>query len=167
MGVTPQNVLHTTVRRNEHLARLSHDLKLMEREGSGFDRIFKVPLSQGRPAPELIERHDRVQVTIRRRILKPEVIDFIAKPDQTYQLTQGERIALGLLAQQDALTARELASALELPSIAALQPWIKRLLDLNLVRSAGRTQATRYFVHPDLLRSLEFSGRTFVVNPQR
>jgi len=38
LGVTPQNVLHTTVRRNEHLARLFHDLKLMEREGSGFDR---------------------------------------------------------------------------------------------------------------------------------
>lgn len=88
LGVTPQNVLHTTVRRNEHLARLFHDLRLMEREGSGFDKIFEVLLSQGRPAPELIERHDRVQVTIRRRILKPEVIDFIAKADQTYQLTQ-------------------------------------------------------------------------------
>ncbi len=86
LGVTPQNVLHTTVRRNEHLARLFHDLKLMEREGSGFDKIFEVLLSQGRPAPELIETHDRVQVTVRRRILKPEVIDFIAKADQTYQL---------------------------------------------------------------------------------
>ena len=84
LGVTPQNVLHTTVRRNEHLARLFHDLKLMEREGSGFDKIFEVLLSQGRPAPELIETHDRVQVTVRRRILKPEVIDFIAKADQTY-----------------------------------------------------------------------------------
>ena len=52
LGVTPQNVLHTTVRRNEHLARLFHDLKLMEREGSGFDKIFEVLLSQGRPAPE-------------------------------------------------------------------------------------------------------------------
>jgi ATP-dependent DNA helicase RecG len=119
LGVTPQNVLHTTVRRNEHLARLFHDLKLMEREGSGFDKIFEVLLSQGRPAPELIETHDRVQVTVRRRILKPEVIDFIAKADQTYQLTQRERIALGLLAQHDALTARELATTLELPSVEA------------------------------------------------
>jgi ATP-dependent DNA helicase RecG len=120
LGVTPQNVLHTTVRRNEHLARLFHDLKLMEREGSGFDKIFEVLLSQGRPAPELIETHDRVQVTVRRRILKPEVIDFIAKADQTYQLTQRERIALGLLAQHDALTARELAATLELPVDAVL-----------------------------------------------
>lgn len=162
-------MLHTTVRRNENLARLFHDLKLMEREGSGFDKIYEVLLSQGRPAPELIETHDRVQVTVRRRILKPEVIDFIAKADQTYQLTQRERIALGLLAQHDALTARELAAALELPSVDALQPWLSRLLDWNIVKSAGRTQATRYFVDPSLLRSLNFAGGTTLkrIEPHR
>jgi ATP-dependent DNA helicase RecG len=96
IGVTPTNILHTTVRRNEHLARIFHDLKLMEREGSSFDKIFEVPLSQGRPAPEVKEIHDRVVVTVRRRISKPEVIDFIASADQTYHLTQRERIALGL-----------------------------------------------------------------------
>lgn len=169
LGVTPQNVLHTTVRRNEHLARLFHDLKLMEREGSGFDKIFEVLLSQGRPIPELIETHDRVQITIKRRILKPEVIDFIAKADQTYQLTQRERIVLGLLAQHDALTARELTTALELPSIEALQPWLKRLLDWHLIQSAGRTQATRYFVEPALMRSLNFNGETTLkrIEPHR
>lgn len=169
LGVTPQNVLHTTVRRNEHLARLFHDLKLMEREGSGFDKIFEVLLSQGRPAPELIESYDRVQVTVRRRILKPEVIDFIAKADQTYQLTQRERIALGLLAQHDALTARELAAKLDLPSVEALQPWLKRLLEWQLLQSAGRTQATRYFVDPGLMRSLNFTGETTLkrIEPHR
>lgn len=169
LGVTPQNVLHTTVRRNEHLARLFHDLKLMEREGSGFDKIFEVLLSQGRPAPELIESYDRVQVTVRRRILKPEVIDFIAKADQTYQLTQRERIALGLLAQHDALTARELAAKLDLPSVEALQPWLKRLLEWQLLQSAGRTQAIRYFVDPGLMRSLNFTGETTLkrIEPHR
>ncbi len=80
-----------------------------------------------------------------------------------------ERIALGLLAQQDALTARELATALELPSVAAVQPWIRRLLEWHLVHSARRTQGTRYFVDPDLLRSLEFSGRTTLkrIEPHR
>lgn len=169
LGVTPQNILHTTVRRNEHLARLFHDLKLMEREGSGFDKMFEVLLSQGRPAPEPAERHDRVQVTVRRRIIKPEVIDFLAKADQTYQLTQRERIALGLLAQQDAMTARELVSALELPSVESLQPWLKRPLEWELVRSIGRTQATRYFIDPELLRSLDFAASTTLkrIEPHR
>jgi len=62
LGVTPQNVLHMTVRRNEHFARLFHDLKLMEREGTGFDKMYEVLLSQGRPAPKLIEGADRVEV---------------------------------------------------------------------------------------------------------
>ncbi len=169
LGVTPQNVLHTTVRRNEHLARLFHDLKLMEREGSGFDKVYEVLLSQGRPAPELIETHDRVQVTVHRRILAPRVIDFIAKADQTHQLSQRERITLGLLAQQEAMTARELAKALELPTVEALAPWLKRLLDWQLVQSSGRTQAMRYFVAPDLLRSLNFTGGTTLkrIEPHR
>lgn len=169
LGVTPQNVLHTTVRRNENLARLFHDLKLMEREGSGFDKIYEVLLSQGRPMPEVIEETDRVQVTIRRRILRPEIVDFIAKVDQTYQLTQRERITLGLLAQHDAMTARELLSALELSGADALQPWLSRLLEWNIVRNAGRTQATRYFVAPDLLRSLQFRAETTLkrIEPHR
>ncbi|MFN7204561.1 MAG: hypothetical protein ACK5U5_02645 [Burkholderiales bacterium] len=49
---------------------------------------------------------------------------------------------------------------LELSSVEALQPWLKRLLGWHLVQSAGRTQATRYFVDPSLLRSLEFTGET-------
>lgn len=169
LGVTPQNVLHTTVRRNEHLARLFHDLKLMEREGSGFDKVYEVLLSQGRPAPELTETHDRVQVTVRRRILAPRVIDFIAKADQTHQLTQRERITLGLLAQQEAMTARELVAALELPTVEALAPWLKRLLDWQLVHSSGRTQAMRYFVAPDLLQALDFQGTTTLkrIEPHR
>lgn len=169
MGVSPRNVLHTTVRRNDQMARLFHDLKLMEREGSGIDKIFEILLSQGRRAPVLTETHDRVTVTIYRRILKPEVIDFIAKADQTYQLTQRERITLGLLAQQDSMSARELMTNLELASTDAVQPWLKRLLDLQLVRSSGRTQATRYFVEPSVLHTLRFSGETTLkrIEPHR
>lgn len=169
LGVTPGNILHTTVRRNEHMARLFHDLKLMEREGSGFDKMYEVLLSQGRPVPEAREHHDPVEVTVRRRILKPRVIDFIAKADQAFQLTQRERIALGLLAQHEALTARELAHSLELPAVDALQPWLKRLIDWNLVQSTGRTQATRYFVAPEVLRSLDFASTTTLkrIEPHR
>ncbi|WP_236581741.1 ATP-binding protein [Hydrogenophaga sp. BPS33] len=169
LGVTPQNVLHTTVRRNEHLARLFHDLKLMEREGSGFDRMFEVLLSQGRPVPELVEAYDRVQVTVRRRILAPASIDFMVKAEQTYPLSQRERIALGLLAQHEAMTARELLAALELPTADALQPWLKRLLEWRLVGTVGRTQGTRYYVEPSLLRTLNFNATTTLkrIEPHR
>lgn len=160
LGVTPGNVLHASVRRNEHLARLCHDLKLMEREGSGFDAIYDVLLSQGRPAPVVEEGPDWVRVTLARTAPDRQVLMFIAKASETYPLSQRERIALGLLAQHEALTARELAFKLELSHADALRPWLGRLCEWGLVGQSGRTQATRYFVQPELLRSLAFPAVT-------
>ena len=59
-----------------------------------------------------------------------------------------------------ALTARELAAKLELGNSESLRPWLDRLCEWGLVGQSGRTQATRYFVQPDLLRSLEFPAAT-------
>lgn len=160
MGVTPGNVLHASVRRNEHLARLCHDLKLMEREGSGFDAMYDVLLSQGRPAPVVEEGADWVKVTLSRTAPDRQVLAFIAKAGESYPLTQRERIALGLLARYEALSARELSALLELPHTEALRPWLGRLCEWGLVGQSGRTQATRYFVQPELLRSLAFPAVT-------
>ncbi|MBU3679846.1 MAG: ATP-dependent DNA helicase, partial [Candidatus Kapabacteria bacterium] len=160
LGVTPDNVLHASVRRNEHLARLCHDLKLMEREGSGFDAMYDVLLSQGRPAPVVEEGADWVKVTLARTAPDRQVLAFIARASETYPLTQRERIALGLLARDDAMSARELATRLELRDAEALRPWLDRLCEWGLVDQSGRTKATRYFVQPELLRSLAFPAVT-------
>jgi len=160
LGVTPRNILHQSVRRNNELARVFHDLSLMEREGSGFDLLYEVLTSQGRPLPEVCEESDRVEITIPRRVIKPEVIDFLAKADQTFQLTQRERIALGILVQYDALTARQLAKLLELPDASAVAVWFGRLLKWEIVSQTGRTKGTRYFVAPVVLRKLDFSDQT-------
>jgi ATP-dependent DNA helicase RecG len=160
LGVTPGNVLHASVRRNEHLARLCHDLKLMEREGSGFDAMYDVLLSQGRPAPVVEEGTDWVKVTLARTAPDRQVLAFISKASQTYPLTQRERIALGLLARDDAMSARELATRLELRDAEALHSWLDRLCGWGLVGQSGRTKATRYFVQPELLRSLAFPATT-------
>ncbi len=156
LGVTPANVLHASVRRNEHLARLCHDLKLMEREGSGFDTVYDVLLSQGRPAPRVEEGPDWVRVTLTRSAPDRRVLAFITSASETYGLTQRERIALGLLAQCEALTAKELVERLELNHADQLRPWLERLCKWELVQQSGRTQATRYFVQPELLRTLAF-----------
>jgi len=160
LGVTPGNVLHASVRRNEHLARLFHDLKLMEREGSGFDAMYDVLLSQGRPAPLVEEGADWVKLTLARTAPDRQVLAFISKASETYPLTQRERIALGLLARDDAMSARELALRLEVRDADALHPWLHRLCEWGLVGQSGRTQATRYFVQPELLRSLAFPATT-------
>ena len=150
--MTPRNILHASRRRNEGLARVFHDLILMEREGSGFDLIYDLLLSKGRPVPVVEEGVDSVRVTIQRRIVKPEVMRLVTEADGRFQLTQRERIALGILAQTEGMTARELAAALEAENAVTLATWLGRLPGMGLVSSAGRTKGTRYFVDPALLK---------------
>jgi ATP-dependent DNA helicase RecG len=169
LGVTPQNVLHTTVRRNEHSGPpvprpetdgtrrqwLRQDLRgaaLARPPGTGADRNPRPCAGHGAP-PHPQTRGHRLHCQGRS--------DLPAHPARAHRP--------GLLAQHDALTARELAATLELPSTEVLQLWLKRLLEWHLVQSAGRTQATRYFVDPSLLRSLKFTGETTLkrIEPHR
>lgn len=171
LGVTPETILHASRRRNDRLATLFHDLKLMEKEGSGFDLMYDVQLSQGRSVPVTREALDSVTVTVGRRVLRPAVIRLMADADARFQLRQRERISLGLLmASSDGLTARELANRLELGGTDELRAaWLGRLLDWGLVESAGKTQATRYFVSPMLLKGEGLEGKTTLkrVEPHR
>jgi ATP-dependent DNA helicase RecG len=166
LGVTPKNILHTSRRRNDALARVFHDLKLMEREGSGFDLMYERLLASGRAVPIASEGTDSVHIVVPRRLVQPAVIRLLAEVDDRYHLMQRERIVLGLLAQTEGLLATELAERLELPDPSALRPWLGRLLDLGLLQQGGRTRATRYFVQPDLLRAAGLDGRTTLVRVQ-
>ncbi|MBN1458414.1 MAG: putative DNA binding domain-containing protein [Armatimonadetes bacterium] len=169
LGVTPRNILHASRRRNDGLARVFHDLKLMEREGSGFDLLYDRLLTSGRAAPTVSEGVDSVHVVVPRRVVHPGVIRLIADADQRHQLTQRERIALGLLGQSEGMSAAELLIALELPDTSALRPWTSRLVELGLVHTVGRTRATRYFVEPALLRNAGLDAQTTLkrIQPHR
>lgn len=167
IGVTPRNILHTTSKRNPHLAKVFYDLKLMEGEGSGFDRMYEVLLASGRPIPEVQQGDDRVAVTVRKKIARAAIVDLMVKADQTLQLSQKELITLGLLAQHEALTAIELVKVLELSRAEDLKHWIGRLKDLDVVNSRGKTKATEYFVEPEVLRTLEFQGETTLKGIER
>ncbi|HQU83134.1 MAG TPA: ATP-binding protein [Pyrinomonadaceae bacterium] len=160
LGVTPENILHKSVKRNEHLAKVFHDLKLMEREGSGFDLIYDVLLSNGKPLPKVQEGDDRVVVTIYKRIVNKPIIDFVKKADETFQLKQKERITLGLVAQNESLTAKEMTKILELNDVSELKHWLGSLVENGLIKTKGRTKGTEYFVESSLLKKLDFKGKT-------
>lgn len=152
LGVTPQTILHASRRRNDALARVFHDLGLMEREGSGYDLMYERLLAADRPPPVPVEGVDSVTVTVLRRRPRPQVVALIVDADHRFQLNQRERITLGILAQGDGLTAQELCRSLELPDADALKPWLGRLPALGVVGTSGRTRGLRYFVAPELLR---------------
>ena len=169
LGVTPKNILHASRRRNDGLARVFHDLKLMEREGSGFDLMYERLLASGRGAPTPSEGPDSVHVVVPRRILHPGVIWFLGEADRKFSLSQREKIALGLLAPTEGLSAVELAERLKLNSPPEVERWLDRLINLGLVQQAGRTKATRYFVPPDLLKASGLDHQTTLkrVSPHR
>jgi ATP-dependent DNA helicase RecG len=170
LGVTPQNILHTTVRRNDNLARIFHDLRLMEREGSGFDKIYEVLLSQGKRLPELKEGLDRVEVTVHSQILNPEIIDLLDIADRNFQLTQREKITLGLLAQQETLTTRELSEKLSVADEpGVMTSWLGRLVALELVQQTGKTSGTQYFLNPRIIQDLAIRQQTTLkrIEPHR
>lgn len=160
LGVTPANILHQTVKRNELLAKVFYDLRLMEREGSGYDLMYETLLSTGRPAPVVTEGNDRVTVTIQRRIVKREIVDLLYRADQLLALTQKERITLGIIAQHETVSVGELSAALNLPAPDATKAWLGRLVKFQVVRSKGRMKGTKYSIDPGILRTLEFKGRT-------
>lgn len=160
IGVTPENILHKTVKRNEHLAKVFYDLKLMEREGSGYDRMYEILLSNGKQVPVPSEGEDRVTVTIKKHIAKPEVVKLVSRANDEFQLRQKEIICLGLIAQHGSLSSIEFSKVLNLPQQNAIRDWLGRLPELELIKSTGKTKGVEYFVNPEFLRKLDFKGKT-------
>ena len=160
IGVTPQNILHRTIRRNEHLSKVFYDLSLMEREGLGYDRMYEVLLGSGKLPPDPIEGDDRVIVTVRKNIIRNEIVKLISRANQEFQLRQKEIICLGLIAQHITLSATEFTTILNLTQANAIREWMGRLSDLGLIKSRGKTKGMVYFVNPEFLRKAGFKGKT-------
>ena len=157
VGVTPKNILHESRRRNEHLCKVAYDLLLMEKEGSGYDVVYEDLLANGKPAPVPEERDDRVVVTVSKLIAKPEIVRLIKTVSEQYILTRKEKIAFGLIAQNQSLSALQFSKLLDLKGANPTRGWLDRLVDNGIILSQGKTRGTEYFVNPEIIRSANFS----------
>ncbi len=77
LGVTPNNILHQSVRRNEHLSKVFYDLNLMEREGGGYDKIYEILVSEAKQLPIVEEKDDRVIVSVFNTLINKDIIQII------------------------------------------------------------------------------------------
>ena len=161
LGVTPENILHTTKKRNEHFAALFYALHMMEREGSGYDMMYETLLANGKAVPEVTEGEDFVSVRIHRRIVSEEVIKVMQHADKQYNMKQKQLICLGLIALHESLTASQLISQLNLRDANALRTWLHPLIDKELViGTEERSKAKEYRVNPQLLKDSQYRGKT-------
>lgn len=160
LGVTPENILTKSVQRNPLIAKLFYDLKLMEKEGSGYDKVYELLLGNGKEVPNVFEGDDRVVVTIKKQIISNEVLQLMDKASKELQLRQRELITLGLITQNDGVSAIDLSIMLNVTKQNGLQNWLGRLLNFELILSKGKTKGTFYYVNPEFLRSSDFIEKT-------
>ncbi len=161
IGVTVENILHTTKKRNEHMAAVFYALHLMEREGSGYDMMYEQLLANGKSVPVVTEGDDWVRVHVARRVVSKEVIKVMQYAAQSQELKQKQLICLGLIALHESVTASQLIGYLHLKDADALRPWLRPLVDKGFVVSTGeRSKAKEYRVGSRTLRDSEYKGQT-------
>lgn len=163
-GVTPKNILSQSVRRNEHLSKIFYDIGLMEKEGSGYDLVYAKLLGSGKPLPIVKETDDRVTVIVKKQFVSKEVVRLMDKASIEFALKQKEVISLGLLAQQQSITALEISNILNQNEEVGLRNWLGRLIDLELVIKTGKGKGTHYSVNPEFIRKINFKGKTNLKN---
>lgn len=160
LGVTPQNILHKTVKRNEHFAYLCYALQMMEREGSGYDKMYEVLLSNGKQIPKVEEGDDYVKAIVGRRIISQEAIKVIRYALQVTELRQKQVICLGLIAQHESISAANLIKLLNLKNRDELSPWLDKLVDDSIVETSGRKKGKEYRVCSHILKESGYKGQT-------
>jgi ATP-dependent DNA helicase RecG len=161
IGVTAANVLHKNVRRNPYLAQVFFDLHLMDKEGSGIDKMYQILLSNAKQIPIPFQGDDFVMFTINRRISRPEIVSLINRATQEFQLSSKELISLGLIAQKSSISALDFSKELNLPNTAnVVSHWLGRLLELEIIISKGQTKGKEYLVNSEFLKKVNFKGKT-------
>ena len=164
LGVTADNILHTSKQRNEHFAKLFYDLHLKEREGSGYDMIYETLLANGKAVPTVSEGDDWVKVRVKRKIVNQEMIKVMRRAHQEYSLKQKQLICLGLITLGESLSGSQLIKELHLNGSDELRSWLNLLLDKGLVVTSGaNTKAKQYRVNPQLLKDSNYKGRTSLI----
>jgi ATP-dependent DNA helicase RecG len=161
IGVTANNVLHKNVRRNPYLAQIFYDLHLMDKEGSGIDKMYLVLLSNAKQIPVPYQGDDFVKFIIDKRILNVEIVSLINKANNDFDLNYKELISLGLIAQHNSIKAIEFSKHLNLPNQTnVVNHWLGKLIDVGLIVSKGKTKGVEYMVSPAFLKKANFKGVT-------
>ncbi|MHB9055767.1 MAG: ATP-binding protein [Paludibacteraceae bacterium] len=169
LGITKDNILHSVSRRNPHLIRLLHDLKLMEGEGSGYDLIYEITGRDAKPFPVVYSDFNATTVIQYSKVLNEEavlIIDFIAK---NFQLSQKEYIVLGIIARHTKVAATLLIKELQLNDEERLASYINKLLENAILIKRGVKKGTEYLINPKLISSskINIKPTLITIEPHR
>jgi len=151
LGITDKNILHEKHRRNPHLIKLMHDLKLMEAEGTGYDLIYEKLSIDAKPFPKVESDFNKVSVTIESRIVDMNALalsDYISK---YFQLTQREKTVIGIVTRSHKILTTELSKILQLPEEDRLRNWYGGLLEKDILIAYGTGKGKSFIINPKLM----------------
>ncbi len=163
LGVTPNNILRTTVKRNKELSRLFYALHIMEGEGSGYDLMYETQLSLGKSIPIVMEGEDSVSVSIERKIVSKEaarIYDYLQYAYPEIIEHQRAMIAFGLILQEEIIASEALSKKLQLPESDRLRSYVDMLCSKNVILTRGRGKGTKYFVNPEIISNSKANIQT-------
>jgi ATP-dependent DNA helicase RecG len=160
VGVTVNNILQKTQKRNIHLAKVFYDLHLMEAEGSGFDLMYETLLMAGKNKPIVVEGDDFVEVSVYRKIITKDAARLSDYISSHYRLKRKSIIALGIILQKRSLYASELTNELQLTEQDRLRSYVEPLLTNDIINSKGVGKGTKYEISPLFLNKSKFQSPT-------
>ena len=118
-------------------------------------------LTNGKSIPVALQNDDSVTIIIEKRIISTDAIKLIEHANKDFQLKSRELISLGVIAENNSLSAVEFSNKLGLSNQTNVtKQWLGNLLDLGLIKSNGKTKSLQYFANPDLLKKSNFKGKT-------
>ncbi|MVM29387.1 hypothetical protein GO755_05030 [Spirosoma sp. HMF4905] len=156
-GITKDNILHKTARRNPHVIRIFHDLNLMEGEGSGYDLLYEISSRDAKPFPEINSDYDSTTIVQYSKILNEETVVLLDFVSTHYQLAQREFIALGIIARHQKILTTQLSKELQLAEEERLRSYVGRLIEQGIVISRGVKKGTEYLVNPKLIANAKIN----------
>lgn len=160
VGVTVNNILQKTQKRNIHLAKVFYDLHLMEAEGSGFDLMYETLLMAGKNKPIVVEGDDFVEVSVYRKIITKDAARLSDYISTHYRLKRKSLIALGIILQKRSLYASELTNELQLTEQDRLRSYVEPLLTNDIINSKGIGKGTKYEISPLFLNKSKYQSPT-------
>lgn len=160
VGVTVNNILQKTQKRNIHLAKVFYDLHLMEAEGSGFDLMYETLLMAGKNKPIVVEGDDFVEVSVYRKIITKDAARLSDYISTHYRLKRKSLIALGIILQKRSLYASELTNELQLTEQDRLRSYVEPLLTNDIINSKGVGKGTKYEISPLFLNKSKYQSPT-------
>lgn len=160
LGVTKDNILHARQRRNPHLIRIMHDLKLMEGEGSGYDLIYELNSMDSKENPIIQSDFNSTHIIQSSKIIDKEILPLLDYISKNYVLSQKEFIALGLIARNKKLLSTQLTKLLQLTEEDRLRSYTSRLVEQGILITRGNKKANEFMVNPKLITNSNTNIKT-------